>query len=269
MEDFSTRVAVVTGAADGIGFALCEAFAAAGASVVMADIDVARLEAAAARLPGDRALAVPADVSRPESVEALADAAFERFGTVHVLCNNAGVVLPGRRIWNAPLADVEWMLRVNFMGVVHGIQAFVPRMLRGGEPGHVVNTASVGGLLGFPSIGAYSASKFAVVGLSESLHHDLHERDAPIGVSVLCPGATATGLGRNSAALRGSGGGDDADPQGTARATPAEIAEQVLAAIREERFWILTHPGYADLLERRSRAILGSDEELVAPGFFL
>lgn len=265
MRDLHGKVAVVTGAAGGIGHALCETFAAEGAHVVMADVDPVRLDAAAAQVDGD-VLPVAADVSIEDDVHALAQRARERFGGVDILCNNAGVTLSAR-VWKLAPADMRWLLGINLFGVLHGIRAFVPHMIERGAPAHVVNTASIGGLLGFPEIGAYTASKFAVVGLSESLLHDLRARRAPIDVSVLCPGTTSTGLAENSRRLHGDDG-----PQRAPTADGVEpdvIAARVLHAIRERRFWILTHPGYADLLERRHRATLGADEELVAPGFFL
>lgn len=269
MNELSGKVAVVTGAAGGIGLALCERFAAEGMGIVLADVDAGRLAAAAERIGGE-VLAVPTDVSSWESVQALERAAVERFGAVHVLCNNAGVTLPGRRIWNVALEDMEWMLRINLWGVVHGVKAFVPAMIERGEPAHVVNTASVSGLLGFAAIGCYSASKFAVVGLSESLWHDLRGRGAPVDVSVLCPGATATGIAENSDRIRsGADGGERPPAEAGETMAPDDVAAMVVEAIRERRFWILTHPGYTDLLELRQRTLLGSDEELVAPGNFM
>jgi NAD(P)-dependent dehydrogenase (short-subunit alcohol dehydrogenase family) len=215
-------------------------------------------------------IGIPTDVSDPESVDALARRTHEEFGRVHLLCNNAGVVLPPRRLWKVPRQEFAWMLGVNLWGAIHGVQAFLPAMIEHGETAHIVNTASISGVLGFPRIGAYATAKFAVVGLSESLRLDLRERELPIGVSVLCPGAVATALGEHSARLRtGADAGEaDEDPDGAARATPQDIAAQVLEAVRANRFWILTHSGYGELLEARTRAMLGGREELVAPGFF-
>jgi NAD(P)-dependent dehydrogenase (short-subunit alcohol dehydrogenase family) len=268
------NVAVVTGAADGIGLALSRAFATAGMHVVMSDVNSERLEASANEVRAEsdaEVAAIPADVSNPDQVQSLADMAFERFGRVNVLCNNAGVTLPGRRIWNVPREQLEWMFRVNFWGALHGVQAFVPRMLKQGEPAHVVNTASVSGLLGFHSIGGYAATKFAIVGLSESLLLDLRERDAAIDVSVLCPGATATAIAENSQRLLDGGDRDAprADSVEAAVTTPAEVAAQVVDGIRDNHFWIITTRGYDELLEQRQQAILGGDWEPVAPGFFL
>ena len=270
MDVLDGKVAVVTGAANGIGLALSKALAAEGMNVVLADIDPGRLSRAVDALapaPGRSVIGVQTDVSDAEAVQELERAARERFSAVHLLCNNAGVVVPPRRVWKVPRKDIAWLLSVNFWGVVHGVQAFVPAMLDHGQPAHVVNTASISGVLGFPRIGAYGASKFAIVGLSESLLHDLRERGAPIGVSVLCPGATATGLGQHSerAGVLPVGLSDGNDGP---RATPEEVASQVLDAVRANRFWVLTHAGYRELIEARHRAMLGAAEEPVAPGFF-
>ena len=268
IETLRGRVAVVTGAASGIGFALCEQLAGAGMQVVLADIDEDAVRAAAGRIGGG-ALAVRADVSRWEDVEALERAAVERFGAVHVLCNNAGVTLVGRA-WRFSVEEWRWLLGVNLFGVVHGVRAFVPGMVERGEPAHVVNTASVAGLLGFPSIAAYSTSKFAVVGLSESLLHDLRAKGAPVGVSVVCPGAVDTSLREHSAQLRpGAEPGASAppDPDGASRTPPSAVAGLVVEAILHDRFWVLPHDAYGELVERRARGIVETGE--VVPGDWL
>jgi NAD(P)-dependent dehydrogenase (short-subunit alcohol dehydrogenase family) len=265
MDELDGKVAVVTGAAGGIGVALCERFAAEGMRIVMADVDPERLEAAAAQIDAE-VLAVTTDVSRYESVEALERQAVERFGAVHVLCNNAGVTLTGRT-WRFSLEEWEWLLGVNLWGVIHGIKAFVPGMLERGEPAHVVNTASIAGLTGFPVISMYTTSKFAVVGLSESLEHDLRAKDAPVGVSVVCPGAIDTDLRRNSSARRpgaAQGTALAADPEEAVRAAPAVVADQVVDAIRNGRFWVLTHPAYNELLEQRLRGIVETGDAVAA-----
>lgn len=270
MDELRGRVAVVSGAASGIGRALCERFAAEGMSVVMADVDPARLESAAERLAADTGadvLAVATDASRWDSVEALASRARERFGAVHVLCNNAGVTRPGA-LWEATLEEWDWLLAVNLSGVFYGIKAFVGAMIERGEPAHVVNTASIGGLLAYPELGAYAASKYGVVGLSESLLHDLRARGAPVGVSVLCPGPVATDFRAHSRALHP--GGPEADVPGeyddVVRIPASDVAAQVVDAIGRDRFWIVTHPAYRDSIERRSRGIVETDE-VVLPGF--
>jgi NAD(P)-dependent dehydrogenase (short-subunit alcohol dehydrogenase family) len=268
MDDLTGKTAVVTGAASGIGYALCEAFVAEGMRVVAADVAADRLEDAARRLEqetGAEVLAVPSDVTRWDDVEGLAARAEEGFGAVHVLCNNAGVQQDGYA-WEFSLDEWQWMLGVNLWGTIHGIKAFVPRMVERGEEAHIVNTASLGALVTFPRISMYTASKAAVIGFSEGLHNDLRDRGAPIGVSVLCPGPVMSGLREHSKVLRP--GGDEGGPIGTmthVERTPAsDVAAMVVDAIRARRFWILTHPEYNDLIERRFRGIVETDEVVEA-----
>jgi len=262
------RVAVVTGAASGIGLALCERFAAEGVRLVMADVRAEQLEPAAAVLEaaGADVVAVPADVSRWESVEALAEQAFVHFGAVHILCNNAGVTRPAPA-WECSVDDWKWVLGVNLSGVFHGIRAFIPRMIERGEPGHVVNTASTAGLLAHAGLAPYAASKHGVVGLSESLYHDLHERGLPIGVSVLCPGAVATGFRAHCRELHPAGDPDAIPdhPLSAAGMSAAEVAGQVVDAVRSGRFWILTHPSFRDEIELRARGVLDTGVPHTAP----
>ena len=270
MDDLDGKVAVVTGAASGIGLALCERFTAEGMRVVMSDVDPVRLGAAAEELRGTSGAdveAVPADVARWDDVESLAHRAVERFGAVHILCNNAGVTRPGPA-WESTLEEWDWVLGVNLLGVVHGVKAFVPGMIDRGEPAHVVNTASVGGLLAYPGLAMYAAAKYAVVGFSESLYHDLRELGAPIGVSVLCPGPTETEFRAHSRALHPDGPAEDVPGEyaGVVRIPPSDVAGQVVDAIRTDRFWILTHSAYGEAIERRSRGIVETDE-VVVPGF--
>jgi NAD(P)-dependent dehydrogenase (short-subunit alcohol dehydrogenase family) len=264
--DLHGRVAVVTGAASGIGFALCERFAAEGMRVVMADVDPTRLEAAAEQLDAE-VEAVPTDAARSEDVDALARRAIERFGAVHVLCNNAGVTRPALA-WELTLEQWEWVIGVNLWGVIHGIRAFVPGMIERGEPAHVVNTASVGGLVAFPQLAAYSAAKAGVVALSESLAHDLRAQGAPVAVSVLCPGPVTTGFRAHSRALQPA-----ADDQPLPDAVgdvdwraPTDVATHVVDAIVHNRFWILTHLAYNEAIERRCRGIVETGE-VVEPAF--
>lgn len=269
MEELRGRVAVVTGAASGIGLALCERFAAEGMRLVIADVDPARLEDSAARLKEDSnvdVVAVPADAASWESVEALAERSFADFGGVHVLCNNAGVTRPAVT-WELTLEEWRWVLGVNLDGVFHGIKAFVPRMVEQGEPGHVVNTASVSGLLPFQGVAAYAASKYGAVGLSETLALDLRELGAPIGVSVLCPGPTETQFRVHSRALNPAGAEPTLtdDYAGVVRIPTSDVADMVVDAIRRDRFWIITHTAYHESIERRCRGIVETDE-LVAGG---
>jgi NAD(P)-dependent dehydrogenase (short-subunit alcohol dehydrogenase family) len=265
MNDLHGRVAVVTGAASGLGRAMAERFAAHGMHVVVADIDGdgARETADALTARGAEAVAVRTDVSRAEDVDRLADTAFERFGAVHVLCNNAGVV-KSARAWALTADDWTWVLGVDLWSVIHGLRAFVPRMLAQGAPGHVVNTASMTGLLPMPRLAAYSTAKAGVVALSEALHHDLVAEGADIGVSVFCPGFIATRI-TDSARNRPPSLGDTAQATGPrtvagveATTTAEEAADQVVDAVRSGRFWILTHPAYRAVLQERAAGI-GTD----------
>ena len=192
MNEFKGKVAVVTGAASGIGLALATRFAQEGMKVVLADIEAAALEAALAliRAKDGTAIAVRTDVMRESDVKRLAETAFETWGNVHVLCNNAGVGggFGGDGVWNIPTEDWDWVLGVNFRGVLHGIRHFVPRMLANAQPGHIVNTASVAGLVTGGPGAPYTISKHGVVALSELLYKDLKARNAQLSASVLCPG---------------------------------------------------------------------------------
>ena len=257
MEQVEGKVAVVTGAASGIGRALADRFAAGGMKVVLADVEAEALEKAEAevRSTGAETLAVVTDVAKRSSVDALAAAVTERFGRTHVLCNNAGVSGGMGALWETSERDWSWVMGVNLMGVVHGIQAFVPAMVASGDPGHVVNTSSVLGLAtGGGSI--YGVTKHAVTRLTEGLWYDLQAAGAPIGVSVLCPGMIATQIissGRNRPAeLQDESAA--ATPEGEQRMKfvqelfakegmpPSEVADLVFDSILADRFYVLTHP---------------------------
>ena len=214
-----------------------------------------------ARSLGVESLTGRTDVSDLASVQALAERAFKTFGGVHVLCNNAGVTRPGPA-WEVGVEEWQWLLSVNVLGVVNGIRAFVPSMLQRGEPGHVVNTASIGGLLPYAGIAAYTATKYAVVGLSEGLHLDLRALGAPVGVSVLCPGPTETEFRAHRRALHPDGPAGDiaGEYDGVARIAAADAAALVVDAIRSDRFWVLTHPAYRDAIVRRARGIVETDD---------
>ena len=281
MVELEGKVAVVTGAASGIGRALAARFTAEGMAVVLADVERTPLDEAAAELArgGARVLAVPTDVSHPEEVDALARRTLAELGRVHVVCNNAGVALSGA-VWEASLDDWRWVLGVNLWGVVHGVRTFVPILLAQGGFGHVVNTASMSGLVTLPGMGVYNASKHAVVALSETLHHDLVERGSSVRVSVLCPGYVDTRI-MDSARNRPGGSAaqapapdDTADPERRAatraalRAVgrkPEEIAARVVDAIREPRFYILSHPERRDGVRVRMEAILDGTEPRYVP----
>jgi NAD(P)-dependent dehydrogenase (short-subunit alcohol dehydrogenase family) len=266
------RVAVVTGAASGLGRAMAQRFAAEGMYVVLSDIDAAGVREAATALADDGAQthAVVADVSRADDVERLADEAFGRFGAVHVLCNNAGVVKSARS-WALTVEDWQWVLDVDLWSVIHGVRVFVPRMLAQAAGGHVVNTASMTGLLPMPRLAAYSAAKSAVVALSESLLHDLRAEGSDIGVSVFCPGFVATRItdsARNRpAALAATAAASGARTVAGVKATVTadQAARQVVEAVRTGRFWILTHPDYREVVLERARGVGTSALPAVPP----
>jgi NAD(P)-dependent dehydrogenase (short-subunit alcohol dehydrogenase family) len=246
MQELSGRVAVVTGAGSGIGLAIAAGLSGVGAHVLMVDRDREAVERAAADLR-ERAAdvhAFPADVADPEAVERAAAHAVDRFGALHIAVNNAGVVNGGRS-WELDLAEWRHVLDVNLWGVIHGIRAFVPRMLATGDEGHVVNTASLAAVLPFPGIGPYVASKHGVLGLSEVLRADLEAADAPIGVSVVMPGMIRTGM----------------NPVGTVEAPT--VAANVVDAIRRGRFYVFTDDHNADDVEARFRNIVGARADVI------
>jgi NAD(P)-dependent dehydrogenase (short-subunit alcohol dehydrogenase family) len=260
-DPFRGRVAVVTGGAGGIGLALARAFAARGAKIVLADVDDAALARAGNELASEGAdvLGVATDVTKRDSVHSLADAAFARFGATHILCNNAGIAIAGPLVGADP-DDWQTTMAINFWGVVHGIDAFLPRMIEQREGGHVLNTSSMAGLVGMDWLGIYCATKFAVVGLSESLRRELAPRG--IGVSVLCPMLVETRITENSARTLGRGGPSGAasggsDPsaaltlQGGVIAAP-EVARRALRAIETNALYVFTHPEQREILRRRA-----------------
>ena len=273
MKELAGRVAVVTGAASGMGLAFAQRFAEEGMSVVLADIESEPLAMAEAsiRAKGAKALAVRTNVLERGEIERLAEAAFATFGNVHVLCNNAGVAggspVP---VWESPLRDWDWVMGVNFHGVLRGIQAFLPRMLANGEEGHVVNTASVAGLL--TGANPYSVAKQGVVCLTEGLYRDLRAAGSKISASVLCPGWVNTQIQeaeRNRPAEYGAAQDPAKFPE-EARArremvkqfladgyAPEEIAAQVVDAIREDQFYIIpAQPHMLEAIRQRFDGIL-------------
>lgn len=266
MKKFDGRTAVITGAASGIGLALAERFAQAGMNVVLGDVDTAALEAALAGFDARQqpALAVRVDVAIRDSLKELLRRSVEQFGNVHVLCNNAGVISDSenRPIWEIDAADWEWVLAVNFEGVLYGLQEFVPHMLAHGEEGHIVNTASVSALT--PASSPYGVSKHAVLALSEGLHRDLDAARSLIGASVLCPGVVRTNIAsaeRNRPVEFGSGSVNrEARGELTWRIergmSPTDVAQVVLESIRDERFYILPHRSWDDAVLARVQAIL-------------
>jgi NAD(P)-dependent dehydrogenase (short-subunit alcohol dehydrogenase family) len=268
MQDFTGKVAVVTGAASGIGRALALHGAAAGMSLVVADIDGTQLTSLASELQQQDAphLALPTDVTDPAAVERLAAAAWERFGRVDLLFNNAGVLLTGYS-WERSIEDWRWLLDVNLMGVVHGITSFVPRMIAQGGTAHIVNTGSVAALLSAPLLAHYTASKMAIRGITETLQLELAQVAPGIGVSLLCPGPINTAIKSSGEARDGNAtaGVDEAMQQGPFKQeTPAYMAPEACAAIvfeaiRDGKFWIFTHPEFSGLSLQQLQAGLERD----------
>jgi NAD(P)-dependent dehydrogenase (short-subunit alcohol dehydrogenase family) len=270
MKEFTDKVAVITGAASGIGRGLADRFASEGMRVVLADVEEQALADAEREMKqaGAKVLAVRTDVSRAEDVDAVAQKTVEHFGGVHILCNNAGVGRGGPS-WEIAAEDWRWVLGVNLWGVINGVRAFVPIMLQQGEEGHIVNTASVAGLIAGAGDAAYTASKFGVVGLTETLYGELAMASGgKIGVSLLCPALTNTRIldaGRNHPSgpleqpevgtpergfldmMRGIFQGGMA---------PSETASIVFDAIVAGRFYVLTHPEHNDRLMARAEAII-------------
>jgi NAD(P)-dependent dehydrogenase (short-subunit alcohol dehydrogenase family) len=268
MQKFAGRVAVVTGGASGIGLALARRFAAENMKVVIGDVEEPALKAAVdeLRANGAEVEGVVCDVTDAEQVEALAAAAVARFGGVNVFCNNAGVG-GGGLSWEMPLSTWEWILGVNLWGVIHGVRAFVPLLMQQDE-GHIVNTASIAGLIAAPFMGPYSASKHAVVAISETLFHELAMAAPHVHVSVLCPGWVSTNIA-DAARNRPERLRTDEPAAGPATEMltqlidtgmpPAQVADKVFDAIRAEQFWILTHDDEGDVwveaVDRRLRSL--------------
>lgn len=271
MRDLAGRVAVITGATGGLGKALARRFASAKMKLVLADLDADALALAVTELErGDTpAIGVRTDVRKAADVEALAARTLETFGAVHLVCNNAGVA-PVGTAWESTAADWEWVLGVNLWGVIHGVRVFTPIMLDQGDEGHIVNTASVAGLVAPPGMAAYNVSKHAVVALTESLHHDLVARGAKIHCTVVCPAYFPSGIA-DSAQTRPA---ELAEPGRTksesqraleenlrkavmaGKLSADDIAAAVFEAVREERFYVLTHPRIKPAIEWRMQDIL-------------
>ena len=275
MKEFRDKVAVITGAASGIGRGLAERCAREGMKVVLADIEEQPLAQTAHDLQADGAavLAVVTDVAKPSDVENLAHKTLSTFGGVHLLCNNAGVV-SSTWLWKHTIADWEWIIGVNLWGVIHGLHVFVPIMLEQDVDCHIVNTASLSGLAALPATGSgiYNMTKHAVVSLSETLYLELEQIGAKVKVSVLCPGGVRSRLGaaaRNRPAdLPERPGANEAGPldnelgqkffqrTGEESVSPSQVADVVFTAIRDEQFYILTHPAYNKTIRRRLEDIL-------------
>ena len=263
MRDFKGKVAAITGAASGIGLASAKAFAAQGMSVALMDVRSAALEAAVAevRALGGRALAVPTDVSDAASVEAAAERIESAFGGVNLVMNNAAVFIRGPLIETVEDDVWDWLLGVNLYGVIHGIRAFVPRLRANGEPGHVINTASIAGFyVGDRRNGVYGTSKFAIVGVSEALAHDL--KGTRIGVSVVAPAGVSTDFYLTSAEHRGDLGGPNqfptTPPDTAAGMSPDEVARRVVAGVAAGQFYIFTHTETRAMVQERHARLMAA-----------
>jgi len=259
MDEFEGRVAVVTGAASGIGLATATRLAQEGMRVVLADIERDALDAAVSQLQeqGHEVLGVPTDVSQLDAIQHLADQTLDTFGQVNVLHNNAGVVRAGR-LAELSIADWKWVLDVDLLSVIYGVKTFLPLIREAGE-GHIVNTASSSGLQSAPEIGPYNVAKFGVVAISETLQHELIAEDSAIGASVLCPGAIATRITESERNRPDAAAETETSERFRLFAskivadghTPESVAEKVVNAIRAKEFWILTHPEWVDVLRKR------------------
>jgi NAD(P)-dependent dehydrogenase (short-subunit alcohol dehydrogenase family) len=277
MRELVGKAAFVTGGASGIGLALGKAFAQAGMNVMLADIETDALAAAVNSLHnfGPAVRSVICDVADPSSVERAAKTSFEAFGNVHVVCNNAGVGAAGG-IDNISLDNWRWVLDVNLMGVVHGIRSFLPHIRAHGEGGHIVNTASMAGMTNGMGFSPYSATKFAVVSMSEGLAVQL--KPLGIGVSVLCPSFVRTGIGASGRNRPQRYGPTQApDPNSPAAAIvaeiamrvqagldPAAVAARVLDAIRSDELYVFTHSNMREGVDERFAAIQAAMDRVVS-----
>ncbi len=283
MKDLKGRVAVITGAASGIGLAMAKRFAGDGMKLVLADIENAPLQRVREQFAsaGTETIAMKIDVSSEGEVNALADAAFKHFGAVHVVCNNAGVTATvlSSRAWESTLDDWRWTLGVNFMGVLHGVRAFVPRMIAGGDEGHIVNTASVAGLL--TGANPYHVSKNAVSCLTEGLYKDLRLMGSKVSASVLCPGLIRTAIldaERNRPAQFGPPTMMAAQPEHSQRWVegfrtaieagydPSLVADAVAEGILADRYYLVpAQQNMVDLIRTRFEDVIERRNPTLAP----
>ncbi len=268
MRELRGKIAAVTGAASGLGRSMALAFASEGMDLALADVDEVNLSSVQDEVmaKGVRAITLKVDVSNAQQLEVFRDQTLTRLGGVHVVCNNAGVS-PLGAVWENTPADWQWILGVNLWGVIHGVRAFTPHLLQQDE-GHIVNTASVAGLISPPGSGAYNVTKHGVVALSESLYHDLRERNSKVGVSVLCPAYVPTGI-VDSERSRPKDLPTSTKSKETlvreamlrkavtsGKVSADQVAQAVVAAIKEERFYILTHPRIKGAIQARMEDIL-------------
>lgn len=270
MKNFKNRVAVITGAASGFGREFARLAAARGMRLALADIEADPLDAVAQELrtSGARVLHRHLDVSDGDAMQNFADAIFAEYGAVHLLFNNAGVATGGL-IWEHSAKDWQWVLGVNLWGVIHGIRCFVPRMIAGGDAGHIVNTASVAGLVSPQTMGVYTVSKHGVVALSETLFQDLRISGSKLGITVLCPAFVDTGI-KDAERNRPAGLGNTSSPTASqrlaeaqtrkavtsGRISAADVAARTFDAIEENRFYCLTHERILGSVELRMQDIL-------------
>jgi NAD(P)-dependent dehydrogenase (short-subunit alcohol dehydrogenase family) len=271
MKELRGKVAVITGGASGLGRAMAERFAREGMKLALADVEPATLARAVAEMKaaGAAVIGVPTDVSKAADVEALAKKTLNTYGAVHVVANNAGVS-PLGNAWENSVTDWEWILGVNLWGVIHGVRVFAPILLAQGAEGHIINTASVAGLLSPPGSAMYNVTKHAVVTLTETLYHDLRLKQSAIGCSVLCPAYVPTGISdseRNRPALLQNPAREKTADElsrearlkkavSSGRLTAADVAEKVFEAVRDNRFYILTHPRIKPSIQWRMEDIL-------------
>ncbi|HUR41944.1 MAG TPA: SDR family NAD(P)-dependent oxidoreductase [Verrucomicrobiae bacterium] len=266
MKDLKGKVAVITGAASGFGRELAILCAAEGMKLSLTDVDDKGLAGTVALLPSDaQVITSKCDVGKAEQVEAVAKQTYDKFGAAHLIFNNAGVAVAGPT-WTTTLEEWKWVLDVNLMGVVHGIRSFVPRMLEAKTEGHIVNTASVAGLLSVPASSIYCVTKHGVVTMSEVLYHELQMYKASIGVSVLCPAFVNTGIAdseRNRpaelSAKNPMAAPFEAQVKKATRSgklTATDVARITLDGVKASRFYIFTHPKIKGSIETRMRDIL-------------
>ena len=271
MKDFQGKVAVITGGASGLGRAMADRFSREGMSIVLADVEPNALARAEAEMKaaGAKVIGVRTDVSKAAEVDALAQKTLAAFGAVHLVANNAGVA-PLGNAWENSVADWEWALGVNLWGVIHGVRVFTPILLAQGTEAHIVNTASVSGLISPPGSAMYNVTKHAVVTLTETLYHDLALKDARVGCSVLCPAYVPTGIvdsERNRPALlQNAAQKKTAEQQAreallrkavtSGKLSAADVAQKVYEAVRDQRFYILTHPRIKPSIQWRMEDIL-------------
>ncbi|MDY6835171.1 MAG: SDR family NAD(P)-dependent oxidoreductase [Chloroflexota bacterium] len=273
MKDLKGKVAVITGAASGIGRAMVDRFAREGMQIVLADIEEKALLKTEEELKaaGRTVLSVQTDVTKPEEVDALAKKTIDIFGVVHLVCNNAGVVVAGTDIWDNTLADWKWTTNVNMWGMIHGVRTFVPIMIEQDIDCHIVNTASLAGLVAAPGLGIYTVTKYAIVGLSEVLYHELARRGAKVRVSVLCPSLVNTNLmnaDRNrppellndpsevKLSPEFEAMGQMADQLMQSFPPPQQVADCVCEAVMEDKFYILPHPEWTPFVQTRMEDII-------------